>query len=133
MIARARLVLLSMLVVGCLGPPEPSTITGGCKTGELCAGSPVMVVGDHRFTRLAAGKYHTCGLTSAGDVWCWGTNAAGQLGATTSGSSGVPVKVGGQTTFASITAGELHSCALAADGGAYCWGSNTNSALGVAT
>lgn len=133
-ILRVPLGIVSLLLAGCIQPPDVQTVTGGCKTGDLCAGEPLMVAGDHRFTNLAAGKYHTCGLTSSGEVWCWGSNERGQLGVSTSGStSSIPVRVGSQTTFASITAGELHTCALASGGAAYCWGSNVNSAIGVAT
>lgn len=131
---RLHLAALFVLIAGCIQPPEVPTVTGGCKTGDLCAGEPLMVAGNHNFTSLAVGKYHTCGLTSSGEVWCWGSNERGQLGASTSGStSGLPVRVGGQTAFTAITAGELHTCALASDGASYCWGSNVNLALGVGT
>lgn len=41
---------------------------------------PVAVAGDHRFSSLAAGWYHTCGIDTEGDVWCWGSGSEGQLG-----------------------------------------------------
>jgi alpha-tubulin suppressor-like RCC1 family protein len=32
------------------------------------------------FTRLVAGGGHTCGLTAAGEMHCWGANSYGQAG-----------------------------------------------------
>jgi hypothetical protein len=40
---------------------------------------PTPVVGGHEFQALAAGNYHACGLTTAGEMYCWGANGYGQL------------------------------------------------------
>lgn len=41
--------------------------------------SPVSVAGNHRFVELALGYQLACGRTSAGQVWCWGHDATGDL------------------------------------------------------
>ncbi len=42
---------------------------------------------------VAGGQYHTCALTSAGAVQCWGWNMYGQLGNNSTSQSDVPVGV----------------------------------------
>jgi alpha-tubulin suppressor-like RCC1 family protein len=122
----------AFLLAGCLSVDDP-TQTGGCAPGVACVASPAAVTGSHVFTTLAAGRYHTCGLKANGEVWCWGLNAAGQLGASSSGSSSAaPIRVNGQLVFESISAGDFHTCGITADEEVYCWGSNVNSTLGVA-
>jgi alpha-tubulin suppressor-like RCC1 family protein len=44
-------------------------------------------VGAYKFSSVTAGANHTCGLTRAGDVFCWGKNDRGQLGIGSHGSS----------------------------------------------
>ena len=84
------------------------------------------------FSKIAAGGYHTCGLTAQGEAWCWGWNAEGQTGI---GSAGSPVILpqrvqDGGLRFTDIAAGESHTCALTTAGAAYCWGGNARGELG---
>ena len=103
--------------------------------------SPVAVLGARSFVSLAAGGFHTCGLTAAGTAWCWGSNAYGQIGDGTSGFDAwdhaprrsLPVTVRGGISFASLTAGNSHTCGLTTGGGAFCWGSNFSGQLGDGT
>ncbi|MBI3781912.1 MAG: response regulator, partial [Deltaproteobacteria bacterium] len=53
--------------------------------------APDSVVGGQAFARVTAGFTHACGLTSAGQAWCWGEGASGELGTGNTASSTVPV------------------------------------------
>jgi alpha-tubulin suppressor-like RCC1 family protein len=92
---------------------------------------PTLVLGGLEFDMIEAGFYHTCGLTTAGKAYCWGSNGAGHLGNGTSSPSATPVAVNGTYTFVDISLGANHACALDTSGDVYCWGSNQNGQLGL--
>lgn len=83
------------------------------------------------WTSLAAGNGFTCGALSGGATYCWGGNAAGQLGDGSTTVRLTPVASGGVLTFASLTTGGAHACGVASGGATYCWGAGSNGQLGV--
>jgi alpha-tubulin suppressor-like RCC1 family protein/uncharacterized protein YjdB len=92
---------------------------------------PSLVTGGVTFASISAGRFHTCGLTSAGVAYCWGSNSHGQLGGgQINESRTVPTPVTGGLTFASISAGMAGTCGVTTTGAGYCWGSNNGGQLG---
>jgi alpha-tubulin suppressor-like RCC1 family protein len=112
---------------------------GSNEFGQLGHGSadsvphtkPVRVSGDLKFTMLAAGLTHTCGIARDGAAFCWGANDSAQLGDGTIKNSTIPVRVSTDVKFQSIGPGGTHTCAVSVDRIGYCWGGNWHGQLGV--
>lgn len=83
--------------------------------------------------RIAVGRLHSCAVTDAGGVRCWGYSNYGQLG------NGAPlddvaflepVEVTGLAGVTAISSFGDHTCVLVDGGAAWCWGANDNGQLG---
>ena len=102
----------------------------GFAFGQLGDGStasrptPGPVAGDLHFVTVAAGTYHSCGVTTDGAAYCWGNNGRGQLGDGTTVQHTTPTPVAGGLRLSAVTAGERHSCGLTTENEAFCWGDN---------
>lgn len=97
--------------------------------------TPVSVVGlSSGVADLAVGSSHTCALTSAGAVKCWGNGANGRLGIGASLNQSSPADVVGLTSgVRDIAAGFAHGCAVLTSGAMKCWGYNAYGQVGDAT
>ena len=107
---------------------------GAGELGDNASGTdrrvPFPVSGGLAFVSITAGNAHACAVTAQGDAYCWGQNAAGQLGDGTTSNHDTPARVKSTTKFTSITAGGVHTCGVATGGDAFCWGKNTYGQLG---
>lgn len=96
-----------------------------CAKANKCEPLPVPVSTDLRFSDVAVGGFYSCGLSTAGKVYCWGANTVEQLG-----GSSLSEPVVSDRLFRSLAAGSGHMCALDSEGAAYCWGWNMRRQLG---
>jgi alpha-tubulin suppressor-like RCC1 family protein len=79
---------------------------------------------------IAAGGVHSCGRTTSGEIYCWGSNEWGQLGGGELGYSAEPLSLPGEPLFESLATGSAHSCGRDGDGSAFCWGLGREGQLG---
>ena len=82
------------------------------------------------FASISGGRHHTCGISTLGDAYCWGSGSFGQLGNGSVGEYSTPQEVEGLHTFTVITTGDDHSCGITDTGDAYCWGDGDYGQLG---
>jgi alpha-tubulin suppressor-like RCC1 family protein len=108
---------------------------GKTKAGYSPTASVTVRYGGPTVRQISAGGATACALTTAGGVFCWGSNRDGQLGdgsekITT--SSTVPLAVYGLSSgVADVSVGADSACALTTDGRVLCWGTNTYGQLGT--
>jgi hypothetical protein len=87
-------------------------------------------------TAVAAGEATSCAICD-GDIWCWGSNRRGTLGAgmLTAAPITQPRKVSVSLEpgdrFVQITSGTGYSCARTEQGRGFCWGFHRYGALGT--
>jgi alpha-tubulin suppressor-like RCC1 family protein len=78
-------------------------------------------------TQIAAGAYSGYALRGNGEVWAWGYNGDGSLGAGNVSPQSSPVKVNTPSGITQIAAGYTTAYALRNDGTVWAWGANGSS------
>jgi len=79
--------------------------------------------------------FHTCGLTPAGEAYCWGQPRGGATGVDPNDPAPwwVAKQVAGGHAFVKLALGDARTCGITTSGAAYCWGENSNGQLGNGT
>jgi alpha-tubulin suppressor-like RCC1 family protein len=117
----AAIIATVVLVVGCTPATNPSATPSSPSPTAPPLTSPAPIRSTD--SPIAAGGAHSCALTSANGVVCWGAINA----------SFVPRDVPGlESGVSAIVAGDAHACALVS-GRVSCWGWNDAGQLGNGT
>jgi alpha-tubulin suppressor-like RCC1 family protein len=106
-----------------------------CDVPETCNGTDTTCPPDEQscWTLVSAGTNHTCGITNAGALHCWGYNDHGMLGDGTTDGRTYPVRVGTDEDWFMVSAGGEHTCAVKEDKRLFCWGWNAHGQVGDGT
>lgn len=128
----------------CFGDNMNGLMGNGLTGSSGTLGVPIDVVNVTTFVNVIAGYMHSCGLTSDGGVYCWGTLANGRLGGTAHAgavfSDPTPVEVTGaapqSVTFGaladkSMSDGTVSLSATSSSGGAVSFASTTSTTCTV--
>jgi hypothetical protein len=129
----------------CWGASSEGQLGGGlpdlhCLEYSYCSTVPLLVHGEERFERLSLGSWHSCGLTSGGEPFCWG---GGLENAMRAGSTQClplylgfpcvpePLRIELTGVGVAIAAADNYGCVLDSQGMVRCWG--VAQGLGTAT
>jgi len=111
---------------------ENTTSQGALGLGDIIPrSSPVQVGSLTNWKQLAAGVYHSAGISTDGKLWVWGINSSGQLGQINITSYSSPVQVGSLTNWKQISCSQDSTMAIKTDGSLWAWGDNSNGGLGL--
>jgi alpha-tubulin suppressor-like RCC1 family protein len=91
----------------------------------------VHATSEFRIVQITAGYRHTCALSSAGALYCWGGNFNGQLGDGTHVDRAEPLRVTSAVPFRYVNAGWFHTCGVSHFDQMFCWGDNSAGQLGI--
>jgi alpha-tubulin suppressor-like RCC1 family protein len=118
--------------------PGTNTLTATA-AGNGITGNPVVFTAQATLglrtsiLTIGTGWDHSCGITTGGTPYCWGTNTNGQVGDGTTDLRLVPVPVTGDLLLVGLSVGDHFTCGLSASGSAYCWGANGQGQVGDGT
>lgn len=93
-------------------------------TGSTSA-TPALVGGSYNWTSATTGTRHTCGVTTSGNAYCFGTSSGyGTLGTGAATlQSGTPQSLSPANAgqWSTVRAGYYHTCGLKVDYTIMCW------------
>ncbi|HEX6134392.1 MAG TPA: hypothetical protein VFZ24_10515 [Longimicrobiales bacterium] len=111
---------------------------GNGTTANLRSAAPVPAANGMTFSSVHVSFGYTCGLTAAGEAYCWGTrNTFGEMGiGSTAAPVLLPTPAAAGLVFASLDEDDTNrsfktTCGVTTSGEGWCWGANIYGQLGA--
>lgn len=95
---------------------------GTCRTAFHTSTFPRMISGNVRWKKISAEYSNACGISFAGQLYCWGSNSNG-VNAVPLVATNVPYRISANNDWYEIAATERFGCGLREGGRMFCWGS----------
>jgi alpha-tubulin suppressor-like RCC1 family protein len=108
----------------------------GINSDQALSLLPVLVPGPSPVQMVSSNGLNMCALTTAGEVYCWGWAALGELGNGTNQNPTKMITAPAQRLtghIVTLTSSWHNQCALNDQGVEFCWGDNRNGRLGIGT
>jgi len=126
--------LLDNYSVMCWGSDGSGRLGDGGAT-NTASSTPVYSGGSsliQPYISITTGNEHACAIRTDGKIFCWGKNAAGQLGdgSTTSEPEYTETELPFGNYAVAVDGGDIHTCAILNNAEPYCWGYNWAGQLG---
>jgi alpha-tubulin suppressor-like RCC1 family protein len=125
--------LAALTLTACERPTAPVAL--------VYADRPVVISAlSEGWRAVSVGGSHSCGIRTDDRLYCWGSNASGQLGVVSArgqclrmpaSCEASPRAVALPTRVSQVSAGDRHTCAIADGGALFCWGENIVFQAGV--
>jgi alpha-tubulin suppressor-like RCC1 family protein len=107
------------------------SVANSCPDGMQCNEAGLCNIGGASCTgpsvdwrAIGVGSRHVCGLSTTGEVYCWGDNSLGQIGQGMMGDPIPTVTLVSGGPYNALAVGSEHTCAIDGDGKPWCWGQN---------
>jgi len=108
----------------CFGKGASGQLGAAADAGAAATETSLVAGIPDRVTEIVAAGAHGCAVTAAGGVYCWGSNANGEVSPGAASTRLPPTPAGAELHARHVALGARHTCALTEGGDVVCWGAN---------
>ncbi|MCA8836382.1 MAG: hypothetical protein K8963_00825, partial [Proteobacteria bacterium] len=117
----------------CWGESDNGRLGLGTVSADGASPAEVAAPTGTSWAQASTGSEHTCAITMANTLYCWGEGDNGRLGlgAEDTADKTTPTQIGSDTDWVMVSAGGAHTCAIKTVDQLYCWGKADSGQLGL--